>query len=505
VEAAEVGKTRAMTWRRVRQAAVAVLCLQTAGLVALGTFLYRRFMESVDYGIFAQAFTLIGRGDLDPQNTLKQGSFLSSHFELIMWPISLLSWVTPGTIALVWIQALALGASGIVVALWASSLLEERGLRPSTGALALSGVVVMVAVNQVAWRTVAEDFHFEALAGLFILLAARQLYAGRRRSMWVLIGLCLLCGDVPALFVVGLGITGLLSRARRRTGAAIVLAGIVWLMLIGLVGANHASHLSDYSYLAETRLQPGLSGLVHLAMGLVTHPGHVASVLADRSDLLFANLRAGGIVGLVTPIGLGVPLIVLSSAGLESHLDYLRAGFQIVPAIPLMMVGTVMALVWVSLRPPKTLVPRRRPVGAWLAVVAALAIVTSSVMLSWSPGRWLLKGSANPHLISDRTAHQLDRTLAATPRDAQVIAQVQVVGRFSGRRSVEWAFFGAERRLRIVEPEVVVVVLRRPGTPQNPTMARLRRAGAEVIVNGGGVEAVRWHPSTGRRSVLVGP
>ena len=497
---AEVGKTRGMTWRRVRQVAVAVLCLQTAGLVTLGTVLYQRFMESVDFGIFAQAFTLIGRGDLDPVNTLKQGSYLTSHFELIMWPLSLLSWVTPGALALVWIQALALGVSGIVVVLWAADLLEARGLRPATGALALAGVVVMVVVNQVAWRTVAEDFHFEALAGMFILLAARQLFAGHRRSMWVLIGLCLLCGDVPALFVIGLGITGLLTRAQRRTGGWILLSGILWLVLIGLVGANHASHLSDYSYLAGTELQPGLSGLVHLAMGLVTHPGHVATVLTRRSGLLLDNLRAGGIVGLATPLGLGVPLIVLSSAGLESHLDYLRSGFQIIPAIPLMLVGTVMALLWISRRPE-----RRRVLGSSVAATVAVALVASSVLLSLDPGRWLLKGSANPHMISPRVARQLDAVLAATPSDAQVIAQIQVVGRFAQRRSVEWAFFGARRRLPIAQREVVLVVLRRPGDLQNPTLTRLRQHGARVLVNGHGVEAVLWHPPADRRSLLVVP
>ena len=497
---AEVGKTRAMTWRRVRQVAVAALCLQTTGLVTLGTLFYARFMESVDFGIFAQAFTLIGRGDLDPQNTLKHGSFLTSHFELIMWPLSTLSWITPGAIALVWIQAVALGASGIVVALWAATLLEARGLGPRAGAVALAGVVVMVMVNQVAWRTMAEDFHFEPLAGLLILLAARQLFAGRAASMWVLIGLCLLCGDVPALFVVGLGFTGLLSTGHRRAGGWIVLSGVVWLGVIGLVGANHASHLSDYSYLAGTSLQPGLSGLVHLALGLVTHPGHVASVLAQRSGLLLDNLRAGGVIGLATPMGLGVPLLVLASAGLESHLDYLRAGFQLSPAIPMMLVGSVMALLWVSRRSD-----RRPALGPRLASTMALAIVISGIALSWAPGRWLLTSSANPTMISGSVAHQLDRVLAATPTEAEVIAQVQVVGRFAQRHSVEWAFFGAERRLPITEDQVVLVVLRPPGSPQNPTISALRHHGAQLLVDGHGVEAVLWRPPTTATVLRVAP
>ena len=115
---------------------------------------------------------------------------------------------------------------------------------------------MMVVANQVFWRTVAEDFHFQALAGLLILLAARDLIDGRQRRMWLMVSLCLLCGDVAALLVVGLGITGLLTQGRRRTGVLVVVAGAAWLGLVGLIGANHASHLRDYSSLAGTTLHP---------------------------------------------------------------------------------------------------------------------------------------------------------------------------------------------------------------------------------------------------------
>ena len=119
-----------MRWQHVRRAALALVGLQTVGLVGVSTLFYNRFMESVDFGIFAQAFVLIGRGNLNPENTLKHGSFLTSHFELIMWPLSLLSWVTPGGLGLLWIQALALGGCGLVVVAWSARLLEARGLTP---------------------------------------------------------------------------------------------------------------------------------------------------------------------------------------------------------------------------------------------------------------------------------------------------------------------------------------------------------------------------------------
>ena len=223
-------------------------------------------------------------------------------------------------------------------------------------------------------------------------------------------------------------------------------------------------------------------------------------MLAHRSDLLLTDLRAGGVVGLATPLGLGVPLIVLSSAGLESHRDYLAAGFQIAPAIPLLMVGSVMALLWTSRR-----LATRGSLAPRLVIGAGIAIVISSVALSLAPSRWLFTSSANPSLISRPVADGLRAALRATPANAQVIAQVQVVGRFSQRRSVQWAFFGASRRLPISEPTVVLVVLRAAGSPENRTLVQLRHRGARVLVDHDGVEAVLWRPPAGQRSLLVAP
>ena len=102
-------------------------------------------------------------------------------------------------------------------------------------------------------------------------------------------------------------------------------------------------------------------------------------------------------------------------------------------------------------------------------------------------------------------ASGLDRALAATPADAQVIAQVQVVGRFAERRRRRPTGRCAARQLPIQSSCVVLVVLRSPGSPENATLARLRRQGARVLVDGDGVEAVRWHPPAGQRHLRVAP
>ena len=476
-----------------------LLSAYTALLTAIGTLLYSRFMESVDFGIFTQAFTEIARGNLDPANTLKQGAYLTSHFELAMWLLAPLAWVTPGSIALVWIQTISLGIAGMVVVVWSSRLLERHGIGPKWGAAFVGLLVAVVATNQIIWKTVVEDFHFQPVAALLIVLAARDLLEGRSRRMWIWVGLCLLTGDVAGLYAIGLGVTGLLTASRRRTGALLVVAGGAWMLFIGLLGANHASHLGDYSYLAGVELSPGAGGLLHLAGGLLTHPGRVTSTLWERSGPLLDALRSGGVVGLANPLGLGVPVLVLVSAGLERQIAYVTSGFQLVPAIPVLLVASVSVLLWISKR--RILASAARPIAA----VVVLALGCWSIVLAISPSTWLLPSSANPTMINQRTAAALSDVLDATPSDAQVIAQIQIVGRFSERSSVEWAFFGSPRRLPIDRPVVVLVIRRPHGAPENPTFSTLRADGARVLVNRGGIEAIEWRPKEGTRSLVVLP
>lgn len=488
-----------MSWTLLRRAAIALMSAWSLALVGLGSFAYGRFMESVDFGIFAQAFTQIGSGNLDPANTLKQGSYLSSHFELIMWLLAPLSWITPGSVALVWLQALSIGACGVVVVAFGARLIEREGIAPGRGAWLVGLLCVVVASTQAFWRVNVEDFHLEPLAGLLILLAAVCLLEGRRRWMWAAVVACLLCGDVAGLYVVGLGISCLVSRRHRRAGAGLLLAGLAWMLLIGLIGANHASHLHDYSYLAGRELQPGASGLLQLGLGLVTHPLRALDVLGGRMGPIGSVLRQGGLLGILTPVGLGVPLIVLLSAGLERHVAYVEAAFQVVPAIPLLLLGTLIALRGISRW------PRLGRRGGAVALSLAIALSASSLAISRSPSSWLLRGTANPVAISAAQASALAQALRSAPSDVEVIADARVVGRFAERRSVEWAFFGTTRRLPIDEGRVLLVALRPAGSPQSPTLERLRARGARLVVGRDGVEAVSFVPRPGQRSLLVEP
>src|ERR1700722_459166 len=109
-------------------ASIAVLALQLAALIAYSSHLYARFDLSVDFAHNVQAWYLIGHGTLDPVDTVRIAAtpFWRDHFDLILWPLSLLRWLSPQPVILLWLQDAAIVASEVVTLLWVSAILSDR-------------------------------------------------------------------------------------------------------------------------------------------------------------------------------------------------------------------------------------------------------------------------------------------------------------------------------------------------------------------------------------------
>jgi uncharacterized membrane protein len=192
-------------------AGAVIFAVQFLAIAALSQVQYNRFDLAEDFGIFNQAWTLIAHGHLNPYSSIYGYPFYKSHFELIMWPMALLHLIYPQPVLLLWIQDLAAVGCGLVVYLWTLEYMRRREL-PLQPAVAIAlGVVAALAVNPVLYETVTFDFHLQTVSTLFALLAAREFWRGRIRWAWVWVGLTLLCGDLPALYVVGLGFSALLA------------------------------------------------------------------------------------------------------------------------------------------------------------------------------------------------------------------------------------------------------------------------------------------------------
>ena len=100
--------------------------LWCVGLVVFSTSVYHHAILGEDFGTYNQAWTLIGQGHLNPFDTIYHFPFVKSDFELIIWPLALVHLVYPGSVALLWIQDLAVAGSGFVVFLWIVDYLERR-------------------------------------------------------------------------------------------------------------------------------------------------------------------------------------------------------------------------------------------------------------------------------------------------------------------------------------------------------------------------------------------
>ena len=149
----------------------------------------------------------------------------------------------------------------------------------------------------------------------------------------------------------------------------------------------------------------------------------MAHVVAPRWAILFEFLVVAGLVGVFSPWGAGMALVVFVPSMLDSSPLFLRtaASFQSWPALPLVLVGSVMVVVRLS----RWRGDRARRLWATLFVVVAIPL---AVVL----GRGLSQGGAWIAVSAPAAAH-LSAAEARIPAGAEVIASQGVVGRFATR------------------------------------------------------------------------
>lgn len=90
---------RARQWRTIRMAGWGAFTLWFVALTAVSASLYHRFFLTQDFGIYNQAWTLIGTGHLDPYNTVYGNPFIKGDFELILWPLALVHLLFPSLLS----------------------------------------------------------------------------------------------------------------------------------------------------------------------------------------------------------------------------------------------------------------------------------------------------------------------------------------------------------------------------------------------------------------------
>lgn len=483
----------------LRRVGLAALAAQLAVLVGISMFCYQRFNLGMDFAIYAQAWSQIGQGNLDPFTTLQAVSFLHINFDLIMWPLAALYPILPDPAALLWIQDLALAGTGLVVVVWITELLERRGVTQRWVRAFAGGALALWLLDPATYAVANQDFHSEPLGALFAVLAGRDLWAGRWGRAWWWVGGCLLCGENGGLYVLGLGLSCVVAGHRtRRRGFVLLAIALAWVALIAALGAN-AGPRQGYAWLAGRAVLPaGLSAVAALFGGVVHHPLRpLDMVLHKRISIIYGWLRPAGVIGIVQPWGLGVPVVVLGAAALQHNPIFLEITFQNFVVVPFLLFGTVALL-------SGPFGVRRARRGRWrlgtIVTVLALASVMAVGAGFWAeesyPQTFAAHGITGE--VSPAAAHALGQVLHETPAHAEVLAPIALSGRFGTRRYL-YLYFLADEVIPVHSSVVVVVVSASYGAPIPPSVAwgaarRLARAGAHTLVRRSGIWALAWRP-----------
>ncbi len=363
-------------------------------------------------------------------------------------------------------------------------------------AAAILATAVLGATNPWLYSGAQQDFHFEALAACFAIAAAYELWAGHTRRCWLFVALTLACGDVAGTYVAGIGIAFVCFVPRvRRQAAAVLGAGIAWVLLVDLIGANQGSPVGAYGYLAlHQPISAGPRGAVSIIHGVIAHPSRPLRRINDSWVESARLLGPTGGLGLVNPWTWGVIVVTLLENVLNSADAFREPIFQNFAVYLFATAGTGLLLVLVAGR------TARRQVLAGLLLAGALV---SALWFDSGHHQYLVYPS------SVEAGQELAHVRERIPADAEVISTFGTVGRFAGRRSVH-TFLQGGNTVPIDEHLVVVVLA--PTTGNQPTPPRVieelrvllvEQLHAETIWSGATVSAYQWRPGPGQRTITI--
>lgn len=395
------------------------LVVQLVAMLAFSTYQYDRFALTHDFSLYWQAVYLIAHGHLNPYASMDRFPFVDNHFELIMWPIALLYWLWPHASLLLYVQDGALVGTEWIAWQWALSLMQSRGL--PVHRMLRSTVILLLVLNPWVFWTAATDFHSESLAALTVMAAAYALY--RRNSSGIVLWsiLSLACGDVAAVTLGAVGISGLF-RQRYRAGVLILGMSIAWLGVISAVGGNRGSILIlIYGYLLSRHYPGQQMSAIQLVQSLIARPGIALRMLWHHRLNLYANVAPGGLVGVFSLWAFPLFLATVVIANLSSGYLFGVPGFQNVLYYGFGVVGTVEVLLWLW---PK--LRREHWRMGLLSLIAVNSVAWALVWIPQIPSHWVRVPAA--------TARSLAYAKSLIPAGAEVIAPQGLMGRFGDRQ-----------------------------------------------------------------------
>jgi hypothetical protein len=498
---------------------LAVFGVQFILLVQHSWYLWDHFDLTTDFGQYSQAWQQIATGHLNPYDTAYPWnyphygySFYQGDLELFMWPLALLYWVWPHAIDLLIAQDAALAGAGLVAYRWTLEHLQVHAPNRRFATFVSGCVLVVLVVQPWTYWAATFDFHSEPFATLFILLAGRDLWSGRRRG-WIWVACVLLCGNVAASYVAALGVAALISgRHRWRTGLVLIAAGVAWLGLVGVVHSGNGAALGAYAYLAKkASVTDNIGGIFAIVGGILIHPNIAGHVVKERFGDIYKFVGAAGTVGFFSAVGAALTLVVLAPSALNSSPLFISAigGAQNIMSVMACAVGISMLATWLT-RQSRVFDVRWQRALAGLALVLALGAVAESAAES---AHWTPKAAQTFEKVDSATAAQLASVSAGIPSRAETIVSQGVVGRFAQRHNFYPYFdiYGDGQTVPVFGRTVYVVLVPNQGLEvasvagTDAAIALMHRLGARQISDRNGVDAFVWQVPKGDHTIVFPP
>ncbi len=474
------------------------------GLLAFTTAQYHSFNLTLDFAAYSQAWTAIAHGHLSPYSSAFGLPFWRNDLELIMWPLALFYWLYPHAVILLWLQALAVVAGEAVVLAWAREALTKQGTR-RTAPWLLALVTVLLLVTPWSWFTIGFDFHVTPFATVFVLLAARDLWAGRVRRLWVWVPLTLTCAAASGgLCVIAIGLAALASRkVPRSTAVTLVAAGAAWLLLASGIGAMGFRGLQlgpMYGYL--TGHTSGHLGVAQIVEGLLAHPLRALNMFRSHVGYVDGYVASAGVIGLRSLWGLVPAAFVLLPSALNANPDFIHfsQAFQSWPAVLFLMIGSVLVL--------HQLAAKAGSSGHVTLVLAVFALAAAFGVLAINVGQI----SHYLHRVTAHATSELAALQQKIPVGSEVVVSQGIMGRFGpGNVSYPyWAAGGPERYPVGGSRSVVFVLAPGQGTDDGYALETRQavkyveeRLHARALDQGPGIWAFVWAPGAGVKSVVL--
>jgi hypothetical protein len=420
--------------RRLYVAGLVALALQLTALAIWSQFEASRLGLSVDYSLYAQGWYLLAHGVFNPYTSVMQRYLWQDHSAFLFWLLSPLWYVWPHPATLLWLQDLAIVAAETVGWRWMCEHLdqrEDRLGRRSVVVISLFGLVTYLSNPWIVW-SLSNDFHFEIIGVLFLVLAARDFYASRTRA-WLWVALALGTSNLAATFLVGLAL-GLVvaSRHRWREAGALLGVGLGWSIFTDVIGGARGSAFTGYAYLLSRHTSESHVSVATIALAALEHPLTALAQVTHHGWAIWADVSSSGLIGVLSPWAIGVPLISMTESALNASPLYIapNLGFQNIPGFIFLPVGSVFVLAALTSAARRSRRPRgaRRSVAALTAVLVVLSVGWALVWFPKTAQQWIT--------VPASAATQLRAVETSIPASSEVIVSQGVIGEFAQRSYV---------------------------------------------------------------------